>query len=176
LEDTCRALANAAEALAESPKQPSEAVFDRLAEAETALRRSWPAAAGRAWGELDHLRRLLHELAGRDTTPVPPAEPLRTAGFPIRGTVLGPSGAGAARIPLTLMDGHGHQLRRAITGPDGHFEVHVPRPGSFLLLTVAGRFRPSVTTVVVPRHERGAVVDVVLARLPVPGSAGEMRA
>lgn len=81
------------------------------------------------------------------TTEEPAATPV--PGANVSGVVSTPSGRPIAGAALTLTDPAGHQVARAVTGEDGHYELAAPPNSGYVLIASAGRFQPSATALAV---------------------------
>ncbi|WP_199552045.1 MFS transporter [Streptomyces sp. N35] len=77
------------------------------------------------------------------------AEPVRSDGTPVRGTVRTADQAPVPRAAVTLISLAGRQLGRTIAQADGAYSVDAPGPGSYVLIASADGFQPQAATVVV---------------------------
>ncbi|MGW0182651.1 carboxypeptidase-like regulatory domain-containing protein, partial [Nocardia sp. NPDC003345] len=57
-------------------------------------------------------------------------------------------GTAVAGATLTLISPSGRQLSRALSGPDGFYELAAPEPGSYVLIASAEGRRPDASTAV----------------------------
>lgn len=63
----------------------------------------------------------------------------------LRGTVVDPSGAAVASVPVKLLSEDGQSIEQGVTGPQGEFSLPFPAVGTYTLLVIAPGFRPSST-------------------------------
>ncbi|MGI8335919.1 MFS transporter [Actinomadura scrupuli] len=67
----------------------------------------------------------------------------------IRGFVRGGDRVPVPHAALTLIDGRGHQVGRAVTDAAGGYELPTPGTGTYVLIVAAGDHDPQATTLVV---------------------------
>lgn len=89
----------------------------------------------------------------------------------VRGFVHRPDGLPVARAALTLINLGGHQVGRASSDDQGHYQLLADAPGTYVLITSAPACQPQAATVVV--EDAPVTVDVVLTG--VSGLVGEVR-
>ncbi|RCG31874.1 MFS transporter [Sphaerisporangium album] len=82
-------------------------------------------------------------------------------GSGIRGFIRGADGGPVSQATLTLIDVRGHQLGRAVTRPDGGYDLWTPGSGTYVLIASAGDHDPQVATLVV--GDQPLDFDLVLA-------------
>ncbi|MCQ4084493.1 MFS transporter [Streptomyces sp. RB6PN25] len=90
----------------------------------------------------------------------------------VHGRVLTPGGGTLQGAAITLIDQTGHQLGRALSGPDGSFELSAPTAGTYLLVGSARGLQPQVSAVALGSGP--TATDVVLGG--AGGLSGTVRA
>ncbi|MFI1072702.1 MFS transporter [Streptomyces puniciscabiei] len=69
--------------------------------------------------------------------------------YGVHGRVLDGAGTPVPQAVITLIDVHGRQLGRAVSGADGAYAVSVTGPGTYVLIGAAGARQPQAVTVLV---------------------------